>query len=266
VDFYLETSREPAWGPPTVGVDIVPDAQLPPPVLWSFQEVFAGPMSSSLHGSPDTVGSDRATHEGFSFDGADLELRAFYFTVPDRRLDPALAAPWLQAPLGRGLPRLRTKESFGLDRVDGHVFLADGQHLFGLLEGGAAGRERVRVQIVADLSLLFQGGRYTGWMLDNPIAHVISPDGGDPRPSATAPVDDEVVSLFVQYYALLDEPLIERMQDEDPELREALVELLQRTGDDPVVHGPRFALRRQLVSMLASFYGEHSWASAALPP
>lgn len=254
MNLHLETSREVAFGPATVTIDLVTDQQLPYPVRWSFIDVSAGPASCVFDYEVDTVGSDSPFYQSLRFGARDMLLRAFRFSVPDHGLPLELATGWLDAPQVRALPRLRAKQSFALDRVDGRIFLPNGGHLLGLLDNADAGKERISVRIAEDFSLLFSAGRYVGWVLERAITHLISPEQADPLPMD---YDDDVhvVSLFCEYFDLIDDSSMERMAEGDPLVEEALVSLIRRVGDDPIRHGPKFALRRQLLHMAASFYG-----------
>jgi hypothetical protein len=76
----------------------------------------------------------------------------------------------------------------------------------------------LRIAIARDTDLLFQHGRYIGWILRNPVAHLVS------DPAETAPGTDDVRlhPLVREYLAIVMEPNITRMNDDDPALRAAL--------------------------------------------
>ncbi|HEX3761608.1 MAG TPA: hypothetical protein VHW23_23080 [Kofleriaceae bacterium] len=82
----------------------------------------------------------------------------------------------------------------------------------------SADRESLRLAIGSDIDLLFHRGRYTGWILGSPLAHLVSEPGeaapGMDNPGLHEPLRD--------YLALVVEPNIARMGDEDPDLQAAL--------------------------------------------
>jgi hypothetical protein len=87
-----------------------------------------------------------------------------------------------------------------------------------------ADRDSLRLAIGRDTDLLFHHGRYGGWILERPTAHLVSEPG-----EAVAGTDDlRLHEPLQEYLALVVEPNITRMSDEDPDLRAALHALRAR--------------------------------------
>ncbi|HEX8114769.1 MAG TPA: hypothetical protein VF516_43865 [Kofleriaceae bacterium] len=76
----------------------------------------------------------------------------------------------------------------------------------------SADRDSLRLAIGRDTNLLFHHGRYSGWILGSPIAHLVS-EPGEPAPGTDDPRLHEPLR---EYLALVVEPNITRMCDEDP--------------------------------------------------
>jgi hypothetical protein len=91
----------------------------------------------------------------------------------------------------------------------------------------AADRSSLRLAIGHETDLLFHHGRYAGWILESPIAHVVA-EPGEAAPGADEPRLHESLRA---YLALVVEPNITRMSDEDPDMRAALLALRTRLRD-----------------------------------
>ena len=125
-----------------------------------------------------------------------------------------------------GIPILDHRENgFHVDPLDLRHLAEDAAAL--VVAGAAlslADRDSLRLAIGRDIDLLFHHGRYGGWILGSPIAHLVS------EPGELAPgIDDpRLHEPLREYLALVVEPNIARMSDEDPDLRAALRALQAR--------------------------------------
>jgi hypothetical protein len=143
--------------------------------------------------------------------------------------DPVIARSWLALPRQTGIPVLD-------DRANGfHIAPLDLRYLSedagALVVAGAklpaADRSSLRLAISHDTDLLFHHGRYAGWILESPIAHLVA-EPGEAAPGADEPRLHESLRA---YLALVVEPNITRMSDDDPDMRAALLALRTRLRD-----------------------------------
>lgn len=82
----------------------------------------------------------------------------------------------------------------------------------------------MRLAIGRDTDLLFHHGRYSGWILGSPIAHLAS----EPDEAAPGTDDPRLHEPLREYLALVVEPNIARMGGEDADLRAELHALRAR--------------------------------------
>lgn len=221
---------------PTPGPDDIVTAQLRAGLglerrpSWDLQTVRSCPYRSSPEYEPfvrNSVGSSYDSGDELLFDAASGLLRSFILKVPEvGSIDPVLVRAWLAVPRTLGLPAISRDTGFVIDPLDVRSLSADGQHLLVLgatppePSGGA-----LRVAVHPDFDMLFSNGKYCGWVLHEPIAHLAPVKNEDgPR----SPEDSELVELLRDYLALVIEPNVNRMQDHDPSIRTALEALLER--------------------------------------
>jgi hypothetical protein len=103
-------------------------------------------------------------------------------------------------------------------------------------------------QLGRDTDLLFHHGRYGGWILGSPIAHLVS----EPGEAASGTDDPRLHEPLREYLALVVEPNIARMGDEDPDLHAALDGLRARLR--AIDGGPARALESSIECVLDTFY------------
>lgn len=199
---------------------VIPDAMVESPPTWSLQTLNLGPARSS----PDyeshlarTVGSSYDWSDELRFARGDGRLCSVVLKTPEAgETDAHIAARWLAWPRRRGLPVLvQRDQGFHVDPLDTRYLAPDASGLIAAAADLAQPDDScVRLEIAPDLDLLFQHGRYCGWILNAPLHHL-----GALPVSAPAQVDDAALpELLRAYLALLCEPNLSRMSDEDPTL------------------------------------------------
>jgi hypothetical protein len=223
---------------------------------WSLQTLNTGPARSSpAYGQhlEATIGSSYDWSDELRFDKRTGKLRSFVLRMPEAgALEPAIARSWLALPRRVGIPVLDHRENgFHVDPLDLRHLAEDAA---ALVVGGAAlpsaGHDSLRLAIGRDIDLLFHRGRYGGWILGSPIAHLVS------GPGETAPgTDDRRLSESLrEYLALVVEPNIARMGDEDPDLHAALCALRARVR---AIDGKQArVLEGSIERVLETFYSE----------
>jgi hypothetical protein len=197
---------------------------------WSLQTLNTGPARSSpAYGRhlEATIGSSYDWSDELRFDKRTGKLRSFVLKTPEAgALEPAIARSWLARPRRTGIPVLDHRENgFHVDPLDLRHLAEDAA---ALVVAGArlppADRDSLRLAIGRDTDLLFHHGRYSGWILGSPIAHLVS----EPGEAAPRTEDPRLHEPLREYLALVVEPNIAQMGDEDPDLRAELHALRAR--------------------------------------
>jgi hypothetical protein len=221
---------------------------------WSLQTLNAGPARSSpAYGRhlEATIGSSYDWRDELRFDKRTGKLRSFVLKTPEAgELEPAIARSWLALPRRTGIPVLNHRENgFHVDPLDlRHL----AENAAALVVASAtlphADCDSLRLAIGPDTDLLFHHGRYRGWVLGSPIAHLVS----EPGEAAPGTDDPRLHEPLREYLALVVEPNIARMGDEDPDLHAALGGL--RTRLRVIDGGPARALENSIERLIDTFY------------
>jgi hypothetical protein len=197
---------------------------------WSIQTLNMGPLRSSpgyRQYLQDTVGSSYDWSDELRFDKRTGCLVGFILKTPESgSIKPEIAKSWLDLSPRVGVPVLEDRENgFQIDPLDLRFLAGDGSALVvGDARLPATNAESLRLAIGSDIDLLFQRGSYAGWILRTPLAHLVA-EPGDRIPGFDEPRLHDMLS---EYLALVVEPNIARMSDEDPEMRGALQALRTR--------------------------------------
>lgn len=237
-----------------VQVLVEPGRAIDGAVTWSLQTLSAGPSRSSAAYEQhllDTVGSSYDWSDELRFDKRSGRLSGLVLKTPEEgQVDPQIARSWLAAPRRVGLPRLDDRESgFHVDPLDLRVFTEDGNALVVTdAKLPVANEHSLCLAIDRSVDLLFHGGRYSGWILRTPLAH-LSIDPGLPGPGVDEPRLHELLRAYLE---LVVEPNITRMSDEDPEMRAALESLRKRVGAVDAIQAR--SLERAIGGVLETFY------------
>lgn len=214
----------------------------------------AGPARSSpAYGRhlDATIGSSYDWSDELRFDKHTGKLTSFVLKMPEAgALEPAVARSWLALPRRTGIPVLDHRENgFHVDPLDLRHLAEDAAALVVAgVELPPADRDSLRLAVGRDTDLLFHHGRYSGWILCSPIAHLVS----EPGEAAPGTDDPRLHEPLREYLALVVEPNITRMCDEDPDLREALCALRARVRS--VDGGQARALESGIERVLDTFY------------
>lgn len=221
----------------SVTAHIDPDRSIDDVPTWSLQTVNAGPSRASSKYQQhldDTVGSSYDWSDEMRFDKRTGQLSSFVLKMPEAgQVNTAIASSWISLPRQPGIPVLDEPEGgFHIDPLDLRYLTRDGTAL--LVADGEiqlASRQSLRLAIGNDIDLLFENGRYCGWILGNPATHLVA------EPGETAPLSDEprLQEPLHDYLGLVVEPNITRMNEEAPEMKEALQSLRARVRD---IEGP----------------------------
>lgn len=208
----------------TALVRVESDARIATAPTWSIHTLNAGPSRSAPAYNQHlqaTVGSSYDWSDELRFDKRTGRLASFILKTPEAGLvDPAIAASWLALPRRSGLPVLEDRENgFHVDPLHLRFLSEDAGALVATRDGlAAADGDSLRLAIDPEVDLLFQAGRYGGWILRNPVAHLVTEPGNN-----LSPGDDPTLrALLREYLTLAVEPNIGKMSDEDPALGEAL--------------------------------------------
>jgi hypothetical protein len=221
---------------------------------WSIETLNVGPPRSSSRYDAhldDTVGSSYDWSDELRFDKHTGRLVSLVLRTPEAgTIDTSVARSWLALPRQPGLPILVNREQgFHVDALDLRYFSDDGSALIAADASlPLADSSSLRLAIGQDTDLLFYRGRYSAWILRNPIAHLISSPGDAP-----VGADEPRLHAFLhEYLTLVVEPNITRMNDEDPVLKTAMLHLHERLGQLQVAQAR--VLERAIRRILETFY------------
>lgn len=223
---------------------------------WSIDTLNVGPTRASTGYDAhvrSTVGSSYDWSDELRFDKRTGRLVSFVLKTPEAgTLDAAIAHLWLALPSRSGLPVLIDREhGFHIDPLDLRYMSEHARELVAVGAGIAApDATSLRLAIGGGVELLFHQGSYIGWVLANPIAHLVTAPGEAPQGRD----DPALHALLRDFLALVVQPNIDRMIDEEPEMRSALLDLHQRarTADGPQAA----ALHAAIARVLNVFYRE----------
>lgn len=223
-------------------------------LTWSIQTLNLGPTRSSPKYDQhlrDTVGSSYDWSDELRFDHRTGRLASFILKTPETELtDLAVATSWLALPRAAGVPVLQDRDhGFHVDPLDLR-YLSDDAGALLVVEGTMlpADGNSLRLAIGPDADLLFQHGRYVGWVLLHPASHLVASPGDVPDRTD----DPQINNLLREYLSLVVDPNIAKMSDEDQEVKVALESLSRRARQ---IRGPKAgALGHAIERVLEAFY------------
>ncbi|WP_406862842.1 hypothetical protein ABZO31_21410 [Streptomyces sp. HUAS MG47] len=223
-------------------VRVVHGAPLPLSVDLSLGErlVIAGPYRSADDHERHLLATsgagwwvaDASDEMRFSLDAGSLV--SAWFQAPGRvareGTDPG---SWLNADRADARLAVVPGRNFDLPRVSVRWCERSGSALVCLTEEGFSGGAvvRSRLGIAQDLDLLIADGRYVGWLLERPAAHLCNSWTKVPD----SPEDPELGTWVARFFALTDDEVFDTIVDGDPTalepLRELLAEVQVEEGD-----------------------------------
>lgn len=194
-----------------------------------------------------TVGSGNwhpSEYDEFRFDRTTGELGSLRLHIPEKNAEPAT---WAEIQPRQGTIRLPEPSSFTVEpSVTRHAGTDELTCLY------AAGPVPVitRLRLAPNFDLLVADGRLYGWTLSAPERFLVSgwefPGSGPPDPGLAA--------LLKDYFDLVADPDVERIEDQDPEMLNALRDLAQRISTHNGVPGRRDALLARVNDIIDFFY------------
>lgn len=202
-----------------------------------------------------TMGSGswyRSEFEEFRFGKADHLLQSVWFNLPEENLDSEdLMVAWRSQQPVEGLLRLCSSQEFGPERTDFRWLEPSGE-LFACVTKTAFidTKERLRLRIAPDLDLLFAERKLCGWILSQPTLHLVS-FWEEPY---TTPPDSELPALVQEYLTLVADPYIERMEEGEPEIFQALISLQTRIDVEREAVNQRRVLGDYIKDVIEKFY------------
>ena len=192
--------------------------------------------------------------EGFRFSKKDLLLQSMWFTVPEVHI-PLDKIPilWQDEQPQIGLLRLSSAQKSHLDPAEVRWLDTNAGILVCMTETSlTAVGERLRLRIAEDFDLLFIGQKLCGWLLSSPENYLVElwETLYPPEP------DKELKALLYESLTLVSEPNIEKMDDQDPDILQALVDLHSRIKYDCGAVNQRRVLHSWIVEIIERFYGQ----------
>lgn len=206
-----------------------------------------------------TIGSGnwyRSEYEEFRFRQDNHQLESVWFHVPEVNIEPEkqdLISLWqFETPI-KALLTLSEVQGFKPEPMDFRFLEQNGKFLACITEMALnATKNRMRLRIAKDFDLLFIEQKLCGWFLSHPIHYlVMSWD----EPSPVTP-DEQLASIVYEYLDLIAEPHIEKIQDEDPEMLELLLNLYQRTVTSLKSIYQRQIIANSIQDLIEQFYNQ----------
>lgn len=171
-------------------------------------------------GSFDCMGSGS---EGMRFSQKDLLLQSVWFRVPEINLSSNQEfLLWQNQEPQIGTLHLLSAEEFYLDPTDVRWFDPNAGSLICIKEESlTVGSERLRLRIAEDFDLLFADQKLSGWLLSSAEQYLV--DFWE-NPSLIK-ADEKLKLLTYDLLSLVSENNIEKMDDQDPDILQALIDL-----------------------------------------
>ena len=160
------------------------------------------------------------------FDKDTLILQSVWLLVPHIALvsNPSLLS-WQTTPLKKGLLQLEKSHLFDFKSTDAGWLALNDEVLLCTYENVTdTVQERFRLRIAQDFDLLIADSILCGWALSHPLRYIIS--GWED--ASLEDVDEFLMTSLRDYLTLIQDPYIERMEDEDPDTLKMLADLRTR--------------------------------------
>ena len=181
-----------------------------------------------------TIGSGnwyRSEYEEFRFSKETLLLESVWFHVPEVNLESEnFISLWQFEPPVEGLLTLSQPQVFNPEPTTFRWMAPNGEFLACITEMALLNtNERLRLRIANDFDLLFVEQTICGWMLSHPINYLVKSWDEPYSVASDEKIADEKIAEFLyEYLALVADPYIEQMEDEDPEILQRLLSLHNR--------------------------------------
>lgn len=206
-----------------------------------------------------TVGSGnwyRSEFDEFRFGKNDLALKSVWFRVPERNLPwSASIDKWKNSELIVGSLCLSSVEPFQIEPTEFRWMEPEGTMLICLTtEGLEAAGNRLRLRIADNIELLFVKGRRCGWILSNPVRHLVF---AWQNPRFTEPLSKELPKLVHKYLELVSEDNIDEMENGDVRVLTQLHQLhssVKRIADGSLQNS---VVLKSIEDIVMHFYGEN---------
>ena len=244
-----------------VTAETAPTNLLPGPARWQLQSLYLvvaaqRSMAEYERHIGATIGSSEwlwDTADTLRFDKATRELQSLRLRVPELNITPpGTAERWLSISPQNGRLRLEAGENFALEPAT----------IRWLDPAGAAlvcGDERIeqadatslRLRVAPDVDLLFVNNTLCGWLLAQPARYLVE-SWEEPAPATPSA---ELNQALYRYYTLVSETSFEQMDDGDPDILAALIDLHTRLGAQPATP-QRDVLRTSIAAVVDTFYDQ----------
>jgi hypothetical protein len=202
----------------------------------------------------ETVGSTTWFDE-FRFDINNFVLTSTYFRVPEENIDlENLSKSLMKSNRLTGLLRLTNPEYFEPKPTRFRWFDPEGKFLFCVNENALSetSQNSFRLRIATDVDLMFENNLFSGWILSNPL-HYVTKGWDQPRPTESS---REVASIAYQYLQLVSEDFLEQMEDENPDVLQALLNVRQQSVKSKDTGYQRAVFNECIESIIDQFYGD----------
>jgi hypothetical protein len=205
------------------------------------------------HVAAETFGSTSWFDE-LRFDKTKLVLSSIYFRVPEENIDlKDFSKVWMEESPLTGLLSLTDPEYFESEPSSFRWFDPKGEVLICINENALSEtQDRLRLRVAIDFDLMFSNNQLCGWILSHPLNYITR---GWEQPN---PIEDdgEIASIVYKYLQLVSEDFLEKMEDEDSDVLEALLDLNRKSKNTTSMGYQREVICECIESIIEQFYGQ----------
>lgn len=192
----------------------------------------------------------RSEYDELRFNRSNGQLESLWFHIPEENVQHDHdISNWTSLAATIGSLRLITDTNFDLKPTGERWYARDGKSLLCLQSSSQISNEMSRLRVAPSIDLFFADQLLVGWLLASPERFLV--DSWE-YPQVD-PDDEELATLLGEYFDIVAEPYIERMQDQDPSIFEILNAMSQRISKDRGAISRRLALRRSVEELIDSF-------------
>jgi hypothetical protein len=217
-----------------IAVNVVDGDELPysARLVLAGLSIIVGPYNSGLEHERhflDTIGSGSwhaPEYDELRFSVEDRRLKSVWFRIPERNAGEP--APWASCTKHRGTLELTGASPSQLSLSSIRTY-DPGTDLFACVRADAINVESGScfcLRIAEDLEIVFADGEACGWRLHHAVRHLVA---AWEQPTLRDD-DPRLAEAFAEYLALVAEPNIEAIEDEDEEIERRLRQLSERVS------------------------------------
>lgn len=209
-----------------------------------FSDIFVG--SSHLLGD-----------EGFIFDPSTLTLISMTLMVPENNFSGSnIIQFWLNTPVKEGLPVIRYPHKFSVESPLDHRYFSVKDEMLICISGDHVQLDFKicnRLRIHSNLEILCHNGTYIGYILKNATQY-LTRFSEEKRLSKMVISHPIVADCLSEYFYIVNEDNFERLEEQDKDLKQRLINLKDELTELDQSFEPVFALTDRCNVILEEYY------------